>query len=636
MQDTLLRVFVVALGLLTYPRDDPGVEQWDDITTVGMEKHEERLLRGEELGDEIAPVSEEMMHTDSRGPYRDDSRNIQSEKHTEEDLMSVLEDITVIKHDSEDATDRNSPEADLDPNQPQNSKSESDPALKTSQIDHEQNGNLQLDKKRKQGEEVQTDGFFTDQSRPQGQQEKPEEKGVFNSKEQESPLSHLHTVTSLNSEAIADWEGDYLWYIWNTVSIISLIRFFRKYLGKFSQIKQGEALAFPVTCTTAEMPLPDSETLQRFHSKCIQVSSENKWNEFLEGFAKDLLDAMRTVCDGNNGMVIEDYQIVDVCNIIVPFTPPDTYSFQCLLWNNPVSDLHPDMQACGQIQLIKNKIQNGCPCQSSNSDDMVCLLHCETEDVKMKMTEGCASLLCMKNSHFLSKAQVTRWFQNTIKQAWGQISHKYEFELNIRYIGAPGALIVRFRSGKKISFSMNPVVKVNTNAHFFINDNSPNFDTSWTLSLIGFEDRFLEHISKLIPANSCHRQTLEIAHFLHRRQTALSGSSALEDLHFKVALMHLLLTKDPAQWKPSNLACRLRDLFAFMEKSLKKKQLHHVLIGNPLSQRVIQLPAEFTNADTVNLFHPLVVHNCLYRNAVLHFKEILSNAHMLIQDYVEV
>ncbi|XP_078132753.1 inositol 1,4,5-trisphosphate receptor-interacting protein [Sander vitreus] len=639
MQDTLLRVFVVALGLLTYPRDDPGVEEWDDITTVGMQKHEERLLRGEELGDEMAPVSEEMTHTD-RGPRRDDLRNIQSEKHvTEKDQMPILEDITVTKHDSEeDATDHNSPEADLDPSQPQNSKREPDPALKTSQIDHEQNGNLQLDKKSKQGEDIQTDGSFTDQSRPQGQQEKPEEKGVFNSKEQESPLSHLHTMTSENetSEAIADWEGDYLWYIWNTVSIISMIRFFRKYLGKISQIKQGEARAFPVTCTAAEMPLPDSETLQRFHSKCVQVSSENKWKEFLEGFAKDLLEAMRTVCDGNSGMVIEDFQIVDVCNIIVPFTPPDPYSFQCLLWNNQASDQLPDMQVCGQIQLMKNKIQNGCPCQSSNSDDMVCLLHCETEEVKMKMTDVCASLLCMKNSHFLSKSQVTRWFQNTIKQAWGQISHKYECELNIRYIGAPGALIVRFRSGKKISFSMNPVVKVNADAHFFINPRSPNMDTSWTLSLTSYEDNFLEHISKRLPANSCHSQILEIAHFLHRRQTALTGSSALEDWHFKIALMHLLLTKDPSQWKPSNMACRLRDLLAFMERSLKTKLLHHVLIGNPLSQRVIELPTEFTHANTVNLFHPLVVHNCIYRNAVMHFQEMLSNAQMLIQDYVDV
>ncbi|XP_029299237.1 LOW QUALITY PROTEIN: inositol 1,4,5-trisphosphate receptor-interacting protein [Cottoperca gobio] len=623
MQDILLRVFVVALGLLAYPRDKPRVEEWDDIPTVSMQKHEDRLLRGgEKLDHEMAAVSEEMTHSENGGP-RD---NIQTDQNvTEKDKMSVFEDISVKKDSEEVAADHNSHFiANVDPSQPET-------ALKTSQVHHEQNRNIQLGEKTKQGEDLQTDDSFTDQRRPQEQQEKPE---VFSSKEQESPPpSHLHTMTSENEtseEAIADWERDYLWYIWNTLSIISMIRFLKKCLGRNSQV---ESKPFPVTCTAAEVPLPDNDTLLRFHSKCIQVSSDTSCKEFLEGFAKDLLEAMRTVCDRNGGLVIEDFQIVDACNIIVPFTPPDPYSFKCLLWNNQANDLLPDMQACGQIKLVEDKtIQNGCLCQSFNSDDMVCLLHCETGKVKTKMTDG---LLCVKNSTFLSNSQVTRWFQSTIKQAWEQISHMYEFALNIRYIGAPGALVVRFRSGKKISFSMNPVVKV-TDAHFFITPCSTDrLDTFWTLSLTSYEDRFLEHISKQLPVNSCHSQTLEIAHFLHKKQAALSGSSALKDCHFKTALMHLLLTKDPSQWKPNFVACRLRDLMAFMERSLERKLLQHVLIGNPLSQRVIELPDEVTNAKPVNLFHPLVVHNCIYRNAVTHFQEMLSNTHMLIHDYVD-
>ncbi|XP_031720542.1 inositol 1,4,5-trisphosphate receptor-interacting protein [Anarrhichthys ocellatus] len=622
MPDTLLRVLVVALGLLTYPRDQPGVEEWDEVTTVGMQKHEERLLvGGEKLDHKMSPVREEIPHTDKRGP-QDDVKNIESDQRvTEKDTMSVLQGVSVIHQDSEEeVADHNSSERgqvkeNSDPSWPQNSKSEPETALKTSQIDSEQNG------------------------APEGQHEKPKEKEVFSPKEQESPPSHCHVITPENetSEDITDWEWDFLCYTWNILSIISLICFFRKYRRKQSQMKEEETKAFPGTCTTAEALLPDNDTLQKFHSKCLEVSSDKKWKEFLEGFTKDLFAAMRTACDSNGGMVIEDFQIVDVCDIIVPFTPPHPYSFQCQLWNSEPNDLLPDMQACGQIKLVEDeKIQNGCHCQSPNSDDMVCLLHCEAESVKTTTTDIRDVLLCMKNSPFLSKSLVTRWFQSTIKQAWEQISHKYEFELNISYINAPGALIVRFRSGKKISFSMRPVVKVNTDAHFFITHCSPNnSDTSWTLSLTCYEDRLLEHISKRLPVNSCHRQTLEIALFLHKRQTALLGSSALKDVHFKAALMHLLLTKDPSQWKPNLVACRLRDLLAFMERSLNKKLLQHVLIGNPLRQRVIELPAEYTHAKTVNLFHPLVVHNCIYKNAVMHFQEMLRNAHMLIHDYLD-
>lgn len=638
MQDTLLRVFVVALSLLVCPRDDPGVEEWDDVSAVDMQRHEEKLLReGDELDHKMAPVSEEMTHADERGS-RDDIKNLpkrlnQSDQHvSEKDKMSVLDEGTVSKQDSE--VDHKLPEGgrfvtNLEPSRPRNSKGEPEAAPKTSQIAHEQ-----------KREDTQTDGSFRDGSRPQGQQEKAKEKELFHSKDQESPVSHPHTKTSENETkktTITDWERDYLWYIWNTFSIISMIRLIRKYLRKTSQMKQEETRPIPVTCTAAGVLLPDSDTLQQFHSKCIQVSSDKRWKEdFLEGFANDLLDAMRTVCDKNGGVVIEGFQMMDVCDIIVPLSPPDSYNFQCLLWNNQASDLLADMQVCGQIKLVEDeKVQNVCPCQSPDADDMVCLLHCETEKVQTKKTDV-RDGLCMKNSLFLSKLQVTRWFQSTIKEAWALISHKYEFELGICYIDAPGALVVRFRSGRKISFRMNPVVKFNTDAHFFITRCSPNnLDTFWTLSLTNYEDLLLERLSKRLPKGSCHSQTLEIVLFLHKKQTLLSGSTALKDFHFKTALMHLLLTKDQLQWKPNFIACRLRDLLDFMEKSLEKKLLHHVLIGNPLTQNVIELPAEFTQANTVNLFHPLVVHECIYRNAVMHFQEMLRNAHMLIRDYVE-
>lgn len=599
MHDTLVTVFVVALSLLSHPIDDPGLEEWDGTT---VQEHGEGLLREEDkLHQKIAPVSEEITHADSHGPQAG-AKNIpseesQSDQHViEKNEMSVSEVVSITEE--EDGADHKSPET----------------------------GNAAgiLDN--------QADGSSHDSSRAQEHQGEPVE-------QEESPLSNLHTKTSENQSlerAASDWEGDYLWYLWNIFSIISMIRFLRKYLERASQMKP-ETRPFPVKCTAAEVPLPDSETLQRFHSKCIQASSDKRQSDggFLDGFATDLLHAMKKVCSDQSGMVIEDFQTVDACEIIVPFRPPDLYSFQCLPWNSQANGLLPDVQVCGQIKLVENKQeQNVCPCQSPDADDMVCLLHCETEKVETKV--NVCDDFCVKNSTFLSKSQVTRWFQGTIKQAWSLISHKYEFELHIRYLDAPGALMVRFRSGKKISFSMTPVVKFNAKAHFFIESCSPNnMDSLWTLSLTKYEDCFLEHVSERLPENSCHIHTLEIARFLHRRQTALSGGSALKDFHFKAALMHLLLTKQPSEWKANNVTVRLRDLLGFMEKSLKKKLLPHALIGNPLTQRIIELPAEFARAKNVNLFHPLVAHDCIYRDAVMYFQELLNNAHMLILDYAD-
>ncbi|XP_047435571.1 inositol 1,4,5-trisphosphate receptor-interacting protein isoform X2 [Mugil cephalus] len=571
MQDFLLRVFVVTLGILTYPREDPGFEEWGDIDTVGVQ--DERLLRGEQkMEQEIAP-------------------NQSDQRVTEKDNMS---DPRVTGEKTGD-----------DHKLLQEHLATTDP-----------------------GQDGQTDGSF---------REKPERE-MLSSREQEEPFSHVKTSDNDTSEKLAEWERDYLWYIWNAYSIISIICFLKKYLRRNSQTIQNKLKASSVTYTVDGVQLPDSRTLQQFHAKYVRIPSEKKWREeeFLEGFAYDLLEAMESICDKNGGMMIEDFQMGQDYNIIVPFTPPKPYSFQCQLWNNQPSDTLSDMQVWGQIKLVENKkIPNGCPCQSADiDDDTVCLLHGENEKVKTKITDVSDGLLCSRGTPFLSKSQVTRWFQSTIKEAWALISHKYEFELNIRYIDAPGSLVIRFRSGKKISFTMNPVVKFDTNAHFFITPEcSSNTDIFWTLSLSTYEDHLLEHLSKRLPENSCHIQTLEIASFLHQKETVMSGSSVLKDFHFKAALMHLLLTKTPSQWKPDEVDCRLRDLLAFMESSLEKKLLNHVLIGNPLAG-VIELPAEF-KAKSMNLFHPLVVHNCMYRNAVSHFQEMLRNADLLIHDYAE-
>ncbi|XP_023128947.2 inositol 1,4,5-trisphosphate receptor-interacting protein [Amphiprion ocellaris] len=628
MQETVLRVFVVALGLLMCPKDDPGVEDWETSITEGI--HEQRLLREEEkLDQEMAPVSEEMTHSGSKGP-QDDMKDLPEEENCSDQHVTKKEkmsDVTVTNRDSED--NHKLPEGHTitksDPSLPQTCNGEPETVPTTSQTSLEQ-------KDRDAQTEVP--------DRPQGQNKKPEDDEMFGSTEQEAPLSYVYTKTSENETSentFAEWARDYLWYIWQTFSIISIIRFFRKYQSRKSQMEQEVTAALSGTCTVAKVLLPDVNTLKQFYAKCVQVSSEKKWreDEFLEGFANDLLEAMRTIADKNGSMVIEDFEMVNLSDIIVPFHPPEPYSFQCRLWNNQTTDPLSDMHVCGQIKLLENKkVQNGCPCQSSDADeDMVCLLHCESENVKTQKTDACDGLLCSKNTPFLSKSQVARWFQGTIKQAWALISHKYEFELNIRYIDAPGALVIRFRSGKKISFSMNPVVRFNNDAYFFITPWSSNdLDTFWTLSLTSYEDHLLQQLSKHLPENSCHIQTLEIARFLHKRQTALSGSSALKDHHFKTALMHLLLTKDSSQWKPSCVDRRLRDLLAFMERSLERKLLNHILIGNPLTE-VIELPAEFIKAKPVNLFHPLVVHNCIYRHAVMHFQEMLINAHMLIHDY---
>lgn len=561
----LLRAFVVVLSLL-YLCDDPELEELEDVATINMQDGKELRRNGAQPHHKMAPVIQEVTHQGCwPGAGSDDACVFKPEKGSDHDNLKEHFLTNVNKETSR---------------------------------------TVQAPTREEINQSGSTDG---------SQHQKHH---VTSSKEQ--PL------LSPQAQAMDAGETDDLWCLWNMFSILSMIHIVRKYLGRAFQRQIPPVQA---THPAREVALPDSKTLQQFHSRCIRGLSEKRiWEiAFLEGFVNDLLEVMCSACDRSGGMAIEGFQMDNLRNIIVPFTPPEPYRFQCFLLKDQL-----DMQVCGQIKLVETQSRSCCHCQSSHAEEVLCLLHCDA-----KRSDVCGGL-STKDS-LLSKSQVTKWFQSTIKQAWEIISHRYQFEVNIGYVDTPGALQVRFRSGKVVNFTMNPVVKFNTDAYFFrSHTSSSSSDTIWTLSLGGYEDRFFKQMTGYLPVNSCFNQTLEIALFLHRRQTLLTGGSELKDSHFKMALMHLLLIRDPSQWEPRHLEHRLRDLLDFLDKSLQKKMLHHVLVGNPLIRKVAEVPAEFVQVESVNLFHPLMMHNCLHRNAVKHFQEILRNARMLVEDYVHL
>ncbi|XP_052007637.1 inositol 1,4,5-trisphosphate receptor-interacting protein-like [Xyrauchen texanus] len=368
---------------------------------------------------------------------------------------------------------------------------------------------------------------------------------------------------------------------------------------------------------------------------------------FVEGFADDLLEALRSVCDREADLEVEDFVGIGsvfeswrackplTCDIIVPFAPPQPYRFQFQLWCDPSIDIPLDLQGCGTIELIK---PNGdCLCGSTNlGDDMLCLLH-NRNDCDMLGEVALEELHCARDTAYLSKDQIMRWFQISVTKAWGQISHKYEFELAFRNLDFPGALQIRFRSGKTVVLNVTPAFQVeDTDAYLishFPSDTSNSSDTHWQLSLTVYEKNLLKHFTKKLPTNSCHIHCLQILSFLHKKQTALTGICALTNYHIKTALLHLLLCKPSSMWKPQHLNNRLQDLLSFLQKSLEEKRLYHVIVGNPCIPIEIQIPIIFCMAEPLNLFRPLVLQRQIYTRMVEHFKEMVRNTSVLVQEY---
>ncbi|KAM4607661.1 inositol 1,4,5-trisphosphate receptor-interacting protein [Polymixia lowei] len=471
-------------------------------------------------------------------------------------------------------------------------------------------------------------------------------------KEQARLEKELSQLDSKQQEETS--EDGYGWYFWTTLSLVIFLTVevcrVERADTEGRPIEDEDVFAESGSISPRTLVL-DKSVLSNFCDRCNYTSAHENWRvrEFVEGFADDLLESLRSVCDRVADMEVGDFVGVGsmfeswkvskplMCDLIVPFSPPAPYSFQIQLWCSPSSDIPPDMQGFGRIKVTRSgEKEEGCLCGSVNlGDDMLCLLHSKNDRLRADCSPD--ELLCSKDTSFLAKDQVMKWFQISVTKAWGRISHKYEFELTFRNLDAAGALKVRFRSGKVIVMNIIPVVQLkDTDAYFvshFPSDSNSSPDTYWPLSFAVYERILLKHVAKSLPKHSCHLHCLQIVTFLHRKQTGLTGKSALTNYHLKTALLHLLISKNPSAWGIESTEHRLRDVLGFLQRSLQEKRLHHVLVGNSQVPVEIQVPKIFRTSEPINLFRPLVLQRELYANTVRHFQEMLRNAPVLIKEY---
>lgn len=464
----------------------------------------------------------------------------------------------------------------------------------------------------------------------------------------EKELSQLEPVPEEVSP-----EEDYRWYFWSTVSflIFLVIEMCRMDLAQ-TEVRpfEDEDMYTEGGSLTPRLMELNKEVLSNFCNKCSYTSSHELWRvrEFVEGFADDLLESLRSVCDRDADMEVGDFVGIGsvfeswkackplMCDLLVPFSPPDPFAFQFHLWCSCSSNMPPNMQGCGKIKVSKSAGNEDCLCGSVNmGEDMLCLLHNKSELPSAESSPD--ELLCTRNTSLLSKDQVMKWFQISVTKAWGRISQKYDFEVTFRNLDAAGALKVRFHSGKVVVLNMIPVVQLqDTDAYFvshFPSDSDGLPDPYWPLSFAVYERDLLKLISKRLPQKSCHLHCLQVVTFLHRKQTSLTGKTALTNYHLKTALLHLLLGKRPSLWGTESMDVRLRDFLSFLHRSLQEKRLHHVIIGNSKVTELIQVPEIISRAEPVNLLRCLVLQAELHAKTLRHFNEMLKNAPVLLQEY---
>ncbi|GCB81890.1 inositol 1,4,5-trisphosphate receptor-interacting protein [Scyliorhinus torazame] len=446
-------------------------------------------------------------------------------------------------------------------------------------------------------------------------------------------------------------EEQHIWNLWSALSVIAfvLLEIWRRDTDPLQELSVQDEDSDVIGDLSQSAELPDHRTLLHFYDKCVRVSGNelSRTKELVEGCADDLLEALRSVCNRDLdmeveecigiGSVYENWRLKKplVCDLIVPFTPPEPYSFQAdvLCSGGGV----PGELSFGRIRVIHpGEDPSTCLCgRTQLGEDMLCLVHGEQiVGSKLDRPEQKDQLLWSTTAPYLSKASVIRWFQGALTRAWAKISHKYDFDLSFRDLERPGALRIRFRSGKSVHFNISPVVEFeNSDVYFVPVLATGQANTSWPFTFAVYEKRFLKLMAKKLPETSCHLMCLQAVSFLHEKQCKLTGASGLRHYHMKTALLHLLCRQPLPDWRSSCLQLRLRDLLGFLEKALLEKRLNHFIIGNAAALPDFDIPDIFRSAQPLNLLRVLVSHGAWYRRARSTLAEMMRNAAVLIREY---
>ncbi|XP_053306265.1 inositol 1,4,5-trisphosphate receptor-interacting protein [Spea bombifrons] len=467
-----------------------------------------------------------------------------------------------------------------------------------------------------------------------------------NHKTQQEQLEKLLSDQETPQEALAFWD------IWSAMSmfLLLLIEVLRQdFMNRNSQDPGKEEDTFLSGNMLKGVSIPEKTILAAFYDQCIKVTTHEaaRTREFVEGFVDDLLEALRSLCNRDADMEVEDSVCVGStyenwrvnkpleCDLIVPFAPPEPFQFECRPWVIDQS-ITPHKQGYGTIRVCRpDDKEAGCVCGKTKlGEDLLCLVH--SQNIKKNDNED-MNLLCSKNSNYLAKDQVMMWFQTSLTKAWSKISHKYEFDLNFRNLNIPGALRVKFRSGKVISFNITPVVQYEDSDLYLVSHfpsaPEPQDNIYWDISFAVYEKRFLKEVAKHLPDNSCHLSCLQIMTFLYSKQCSISGQTGLTTYHLKTVLLHLLLVRPSSEWDRSHLDSRLKDMLRSLEKCLLEKKLNHFMVGNPDLPESVKLPEVFRLAEPFNLFRPFVLNRDLYQNTLATFYEMLKNVNVLVNEY---
>ncbi|KAM6444533.1 inositol 1,4,5-trisphosphate receptor-interacting protein-like 1 [Rhynochetos jubatus] len=299
--------------------------------------------------------------------------------------------------------------------------------------------------------------------------------------------------------------------------------------------------------------------------------------------------------------------------LLLPLQPPRGHAFRL------------ELGTAGEMPAKDSRVRVALECicrRPELVDDTLCFLHHPEEELRENQAPSLLHTLC--TGSYLDAQKTARWFQDTVRSAWGVVPLSRLYKMNLLPSSRSCKMQLISTSGRSLFAEIIFGVQLGVSDIFLSSQPAePGLipSTRWPQSCV--VAKFFRVMARQAPRDSFHLKCLQIC-------ARILEGTAFSTYTFKTAVMHLLTTTPLSDWRRRHFMLRLEDIMRYLDDCLKEKRLNHFFFGNEHVPEEIILPPAFPTAEPPNLFQHLAQDPAAHARAMTEFDELQNRLTSLL------
>ncbi|NWW85705.1 IPIL1 protein, partial [Rhynochetos jubatus] len=246
--------------------------------------------------------------------------------------------------------------------------------------------------------------------------------------------------------------------------------------------------------------------------------------------------------------------------LLLPLQPPRGHAFRL------------ELGTAGEMPAKDSRVrvELECICRRPELvDDTLCFLHHPEEELRGNQAPSLLHTLC--TGSYLDAQKTARWFQDTVRSAWGVVPLSRLYKMNLLPSSRSCKMQLISTSGRSLFAEIIFGVQLGVSDIFLSSQTAETClipSTRWPQSCVVAEAKFFGVMARQAPCDSFHLKCLQIC-------ARILEGTAFSTYTFKTAVMHLLTTTPLSDWRRRHVMLRLEGIMRYLHCCLEDKRLNH-------------------------------------------------------------